>query len=145
MAPSALVAPIEVTVYPSFTRIFHHPSPTALAGGASVVVTPLSSTADEIPLILVLLIAFLGTLLVVWLCCRARTPSRSPAEVEAGATKEDEWSYGCTQTPKSSHVSSLYCHLPPSNSISAGLDKTRDTSPWFNRRRAHEDERDLVV
>ncbi|KAJ7126269.1 hypothetical protein C8R44DRAFT_874634 [Mycena epipterygia] len=104
MAPPALVMPIEfeVTAYPSFTRIFHHPSPTAFSGGA---VTPLSSTADDIALIFVILIASLGALSVVWLCCRARTRAhspREPAEVEAGATKE-VWTYGCTKTPETTH------------------------------------------
>ncbi|KAJ6570972.1 hypothetical protein DFH09DRAFT_1312986 [Mycena vulgaris] len=76
MAPSPLyITTIVMPALPSFTRVFHHPSPTSFAGSVTSSSTVPPSTALIILLVFATLLALLGTCYIVWLCFRQRNRS----------------------------------------------------------------------
>ncbi|KAJ7778587.1 hypothetical protein DFH07DRAFT_1056032 [Mycena maculata] len=87
MAP-IFVTTIPMPAYPSITRIFHYPtSTTPPFTPADSTETPLSSTALDILLVIVIVLALLSTFSIVWLCLRRRT--RPPPSTEAAAVERD--------------------------------------------------------
>ncbi|KAJ7512865.1 hypothetical protein B0H11DRAFT_2182194 [Mycena galericulata] len=131
MAP-IFVTTIPMPEYPSITRIFHYP--TATDSVASTSSTPLSSTALDVVLILVIVLALLAAFSIVWLCSRrlARNPEPGAAvEVDVTAKNPTMTGHGrahvIPETWDSSHRFWTKYTVPSSNLILSTENKMNDT------------------